>query len=352
MLNWLSGARVPHPEIFKRPHPMAKMFPGQQARQRSSRDPSGMVWIAGGTFMMGSDHHYPEEAPAHPVSVDGFWIDRHLVTNQEFDRFVRATDYVTRAEKARQADDGPGTMPTMIQPGSLVFQKTPGPVNLSRHLNWWAYVTSADWRHPSGPGSSLTGKTQHPVVHIAYEDAQAYAQWAGKDLPTEAEWEFAARGGLDGAAYAWGDELMPAGYLMANSWQGEFPWQNLTCGGFEGSSPVGYFPPNAYGLYDMIGNVWEWTTDWYAPRHGTAPDGCTLHNPRGEPGGAGPDAPQPAIGHRVMKGGSFLCAPNYSERYRPAARMGQSVESAACHLGFRCVVRQQGAWKILEKWGA
>ena len=260
MLNWISGARVPHPEIFKRPHPMAKMFPGHEARKRSSRDPSGMVWIGAGTFMMGSDHHYPEEAPAHPVSVDGFWIDRHPVTNQEFDRFVRATGHVTRAEKAPSGRSG--TVPVTLRPGSLVFKKTPGPINLSRPLNWWALCAGRGLASSLGSRQLAERQVQHPVVHIAYEDAEAYAQWAGKDLPTEAEWEFAARGGLDGAEYAWGHELMPAGYLMANTWQGEFPWQNLTCGGFEGTSPVGYFPSNAHGLYDMIGNVWEWTTDW------------------------------------------------------------------------------------------
>ena len=344
MLSWLGGARVPHPEIFKRPHPMARMFHRPPARQRSSQDPSGMVWIAGGSFMMGSDHHYPEEAPAHPVSVDGFWIDRHPVTNQEFDRFVRATGYVTLAERVRTERDGPGQAPTTFKSGSLVFKKTAGPVNLSKHLNWWVYVTGADWRHPSGPNSGLSGKMQHPVVHIAYEDAAAYAEWAGKDLPTEAEWEFAARGGLDGAPYAWGREWMPAGYVMANTWQGEFPWQNLGCGGFEGTSPVGTFPSNGYGLYDMIGNVWEWTSDWYAPHHSPAPEGCVLHNPRGAQSQASLTEPR-----RVMKGGSFLCAPNYSQRYRPAARMGQSIAITACHLGFRCVVRTQSSWKFSAK---
>ena len=348
MLNWLGGARVPHPEIFKRQNPVSRMFPASPARQRSSRDPSGMVWIAGGCFMMGSDRHYAEEAPAHPVSVDGFWIDRHPVTNQEFDRFARATGYVTQAERERQ-EEGPGHVTTTLRPGSLVFRKTPGPVDLSKQLNWWIYATGADWRHPSGPNSSLTGKTQHPVVHIAYEDAEAYARWAGKDLPTEAEWEFAARGGLDGAEYAWGEELMPSGYLMANTWQGEFPWQNLSAVGFEGTSPVGYFPPNAYGLYDMIGNVWEWTMDWYAEHHAAAPEGYVLHNPRGGVSEDGSEAAALAVPRKVMKGGSFLCAPNYSQRYRPAARIGQSLSIAACHLGFRCVVRKQGSWKISAK---
>ena len=287
-----------------------------------------MVWIAGGSFMMGSDHHYPEEGPAHPASVDGFWIDRYPVTNLEFDRFVYATGHVTVAERAARSDDSAGKR----KAGSMVFRKPTGPVDLSREHKWWDCVTGADWRHPSGPNSGLAGKSQHPVVHIAFEDAQAYARWAGKELPAEAEWEYAARGGLDGAEYAWGHELMPAGYVMANTWQGDFPWQNLTCGGFEGTSPVGYFPPNGHGLYDMIGNVWEWTADWYEAGHGIAP---------GEPG----SLETSETPHKVMKGGSFLCAPNHSRRYRPAARMGQPASSSACHLGFRCVVRQPGARK-------
>jgi formylglycine-generating enzyme required for sulfatase activity len=303
-----------------------------------------MAWIDGGSFSMGSNHHYPEEAPEHPVSVDGFWMDFHPVTNQQFGRFVTATGYVTLAEKAPRAEDYPGAIPEMLQPGSVVFHKPLKPVSRSQPLVWWRYVLGADWRHPFGPDSNLDGKTQHPVVHISYEDAQAYADWAGKALPSEAEWEFAARGGLQGVEYAWGDDLMPGGQIMANTWQGQFPWENLTCRGFEGTSPVGFFPPNAFGLFDMIGNVWEWTTDWYAPRHIAAPaekSGCCAGMPNRrdearersiEPGGL-------AIPRRVIKGGSFLCAPSYCRRYRPAARMAQPIDSAACHLGFRCVKR-------------
>jgi formylglycine-generating enzyme required for sulfatase activity len=298
-----------------------------------------MAWIAGGSFLMGSNHHYPEEAPAHPVSVDCFWIDCHPVTNQQFDRFVGATGYVTLAEKTPRAEDYPGAIPEMLKPGSVVFQKPRVPVSRLQHLVWWRYVIGADWRHPLGPGSNLDGKAHHPAVHISYEDAEAYASWAGKALPTEAEWEFAARSGLDGAEYAWGDVFMPGGELMANTWQGRFPWENLTCRGFEGTSPVGFFPPNAFGLFDMIGNVWEWTTDWYAPRHIVAPvSGCCSgqrDDARArsiEPGGF-------EIPRRVIKGGSFLCAPSYCRRYRPAARMAQPIDSAACHLGFRCVKR-------------
>lgn len=305
---------------------------------RAPDSPAAMAWIAGGSFVMGSNHHYPEEAPAHPVSVDGFWIDSHPVTNQQFARFVSATGYVTLAEKTPRAEDYPGAIAEMLKPGSVVFQKPREPVSRLQHLVWWRYVIGADWRHPSGPGSNLDGKAQHPAVHISYEDAEAYASWAGNDLPTEAEWEFAARGGLEGAEYAWGDVLMPEGQIMANTWQGQFPWENLTCRGFEGTSPVGFFPPNAFGLFDMIGNVWEWTTDWYAPRHVVAPlaaSGCCGGDARTrsiEPGGL-------QIPRRVIKGGSFLCAPSYCRRYRPAARMGQPIDSAACHLGFRCVKR-------------
>ena len=311
------------------------MPPMAYERRGTAHSRAGMTWINGATFLMGSDHHYPEEAPAHKVSVDGFWIDRYPVTNLQFEQFVRATGHVTQAEKAaRSPSVGSGA-----KAGSIVFRKPSAPVNLARHLNWWSYVIGADWRHPSGPGSGLEGKARHPVVHIGFEDAQAYAQWAGKELPTEAEWEFAARGGLDGAEYAWGDDFMPAGYVMANTWQGEFPWQNLTCDGFEGTSPAGFFPPNGYGVYDMIGNVWEWTADWYGPY---AADGGEMHNPRGGLKEHSMDASGIPIPRKVIKGGSFLCAPNYCRRYRPAARMAQPIDSTTCHIGFRCVAHPHG----------
>jgi sulfatase modifying factor 1 len=309
---------------------------------RTSEDVAdGMTWIAGGSFLMGSDHHYPEEAPAHRVSLDSFWIDRHLVTNAEFSRFVAETAYVTLAEKAPRAKDYPGAIAEMLKPGSVVFRKPPGPASLSDHLRWWSYVPGTDWRHPLGPSSNLDGMAAHPVVHISIEDAEAYAGWAGKDLPSEAEWEYAARGGLDGVEYAWGNELMPDGHVRANTWQGEFPWQNLKCAGFEGTSPVGFFLPNGYGIYDMIGNVWEWTSDWYQSRHPT-PSGCCngAHNPRGGPRETSPEAVGLPIPRKVIKGGSYLCAPNYCRRYRPAARMAQPIDSAACHLGFRCIFRR------------
>lgn len=302
----------------------------------------GMVWIEGGTFLMGSDSHYPEEAPAHKVSVGSFWIDPCTVTNDEFARFVEATGYVTLAEKAANPDDYPGADPAMLVPSSVVFVPTPGPVDLRQPYQWWHYVPGADWRHPRGPDSSLDGLGRHPVVHVAFEDAEAYAAWAGKSLPTEAEWEFAARGGLDGAEFTWGDELVPDGRYMANTWQGEFPWQNTELDAFRWTAPVGSYPANGYGLHDMAGNVWEWTTDWYQdhariPTHAC----CTLANPRGGSRESSVDPRDRAlqVPRRVMKGGSHLCAPNYCRRYRPAARMAQCIDTSTCHLGFRCIVR-------------
>ena len=301
----------------------------------------GMEWIPGGSFQMGSDRHYPEEGPAHRVTVDGFWIDRTPVTNALFRLFVEATGHVTLAERAPSAADYPGARPELLVPASVVFARPAGPVDLRNHYNWWRLVPGADWRHPLGPGSSLEGLDDHPVVQVAYEDAAAFARWAGKKLPTEAEFEFAARGGLDGVEFAWGDELSPGGQMMANTWQGQFPYENLAADGYEGTSPVGAFPPNAYGLLDMIGNVWEWTTDWYGARHQSKGHGCCeLVNPRGGPRADSVDQREPLkIPRKVMKGGSFLCAPNYCRRYRPAARMAQAIDTATCHLGFRCVVR-------------
>jgi formylglycine-generating enzyme len=307
----------------------------------ASVDPgiSDMVRIPGGNFRMGSDNHYPEEAPAHNVRVNGFWIDRYAVTNEDFARFVDATGYVTLAERPANPDDYPGAKPELLAPSSVVFKKTDGPVDLRNRFNWWTYVPGADWRHPQGPESTLQNRLKHPVVHVAFEDAEAYARWAGKSLPTEAEWEFAARGGLDGAEFAWGEEMMPGGKPMANTWQGEFPWQNLGLDGYEWTAPVGSFPANGYGLYEMTGNVWEWTIDWYQDHGKIKKACCTIDNPRG---GTPDDSRDPhcsdvRIPRRVMKGGSFLCAPDYCQRYRPAARMAQPVDTSTCHLGFRCV---------------
>ncbi|MCC6628350.1 MAG: formylglycine-generating enzyme family protein [Chloroflexi bacterium] len=303
-----------------------------------------MVWLPGGAFLMGSNDHYHEEAPVHPVTVAGFWIDLYAVTNDQFAAFVAATGYTTLVERAPDPADYPGALPEMLVPASVVFRQPPGRVDLRNHYNWWTYVPGANWRQPQGPGSSIAGRGDHPVVQVAYEDAAAWAAWAGKVLPTEAEWEYAARGGLDSKVYAWGDELTPGGRHLANTWQGEFPWQNLATDGYAGTAPVGSFPPNGYGLYDMIGNAWEWTTDWYEPGHQGAAPCCGAVNPTGGRQEQSYDPGQPAvrIPRRVMKGGSHLCAPNYCRRYRPAARMAQPVDTATSHLGFRCIVRGAG----------
>ena len=305
---------------------------------------SGMLCIPGGTFLMGSDRHYPEEAPVHRVTVDGFWMDRTPVTNRQFRQFVEATGYVTFAETAPDPKDYPGALPHMLKAGSLAFAPPKRRVDLSNWGDWWTFKFGANWRRPYGPGSSIRGLDEHPVVHVAFRDAEAYAEWAGKQLPTEAEWEFAARGGLDGAEYAWGDELTPGGRQMSNIWQGEFPNENLVTDGYERTSPVTAFPPNGHGLHDMIGNVWEWTTDWYSTRHeaDAAKACCVPTNPRG----AGPEGSYDPrqrgarIPRKVLKGGSHLCAPNYCRRYRPAARHAEDVDTSTSHVGFRCVVRQ------------
>ena len=305
----------------------------------------GMARLPGGTFAMGSDRHYPEEAPAHRVRVDGFAIDVTAVTNAMFAAFVEATGHVTLAERPANADDYPGARPQMLLPSSVVFERQAGPVDLRNPLNWWRYVAGADWRHPRGPGSSIDGLDDHPVVHAAYEDALASATWAGKSLPTEAEWEYAARGGLDGAEFARGDALAPDGSPRVNYWQGEFPWENLVEDGYEWTAPVRTYPPNGYGLYEMCGNTCEWTTDFYQSHADIVRPCCTMENPRGgsEDASRDPRQPQVRIARRVMKGGSFLCAPNYCRRYRPAARMAQPVDTSTCHLGFRCVVRDAPA---------
>lgn len=301
-----------------------------------------MVELPGGAFRMGSDNHYAEERPAHKVSVGPFRIDATPVTNAAFARFVEATGYITAAERPARAEDYPGADPAMLAPASVVFARTAGPVDLRNHFQWWRYIQGADWRHPLGPDTSIKGKAEHPVVHVTIEDALAFAQWSGKDLPSEAEWEFAARGGReDDSEFAWGNDLVPDGRYLANFWQGDFPWQNLLSDGHDGTSPVGAFPANGYGLFDMIGNVWEWTSDWYQT-HDQLPGKpcCTLENPRGGTRENSIDARNAVvIPRRVMKGGSHLCAPNYCRRYRPAARMAQPVDTSTCHVGFRCIVR-------------
>ena len=287
----------------------------------------GMVWLPGGEFSMGSNAFYPEEGPVRRVGVEGFWIDERPVTVTEFRRFVKATGHVTVAERPLDPGQFPGAEPAALVPGSLVFRPSRGPVDLSDARIWWAYVPGAMWSRPEGPASDAYLRGRHPVTQVAYEDAQAYATWAGKALATEAEWEYAARGGLEGAVFAWGDEFAPGGRLMANTWHGEFPWQNLLSGGYAGTSPAGAFPPNGYGLFDMTGNVWEWTC--------TEPD-ATASTGRGC---CAPAAPDEHVPRRVIKGGSHLCAPNYCLRYRPAARQFEAVDTSTSHIGFRCVVR-------------
>ena len=307
-----------------------------------------MVYIQGGRFLMGSDKFYPEEKPVHEVTVDGFWIDRFTVTNEDYKKFVDETGYVTVAERPLNPADYPGAQPEMLVPGALVFQKSKGPVNLNSYFNWWAWTPGANWKQPKGRGSHIRGMEKHPVVHIAYEDAEAYAKWAGKELPTEAEWEFAARGGLEGKNFTWGDDDLQLTKPMANTWQGEFPYQNLLVDKYEGTAPVGSFAPNGYGLYDMAGNVWEWTSDWYVAHLDESANRvktcCTTHvNPRvvSPDQSYDPCQPQVKIPRKVVKGGSHLCAPNYCLRYRPAARQPQMIDTGMSHIGFRCVLRPQ-----------
>jgi formylglycine-generating enzyme len=308
--------------------------------------PEGMVWLPGGTFRMGSENFYPEERPVHEVRVDGFWIDACTVANEEFTRFANAAGYKTVAERPLDPADFPGAPEENLHPGSMLFRMTDGPVDLRDYSSWWAWAPGTNWRHPHGPGSSLDGLERHPVVHVAFEDAERYADWAGKELPTEAEWEFAARGGLDGKNFVWGDEDLADTGKVVNTWQGEFPWKNTAVDGYEGTAPVGSYPPNGFGLFDMAGNVWEWTDDWYAPsrKRELLPTCCGVAvNPRiaDADQSYNPQQPMFRIPRKVVKGGSFLCAPNYCLRYRPAARQPQMIDTGMSHVGFRCVLRPE-----------
>jgi len=294
-----------------------------------------MVMIDGGRFRMGSDGFYPEERPVHETSVAAFRIDRHAVTNRRFGQFVADTGYVTVAERPLNPADFPGADLTSLDPGSLVFVPTSGPVDLGDWRQWWQWRPGASWRRPFGAGSSLHGKAEHPVVQVAYEDAQAYAAWAGCRLPTEREWEFAARGGLDGATFSWGDDTHSPTNLRANTWQGRFPYLNTGARGWVGTAPVGSFAANGYGLFDMTGNTWEWTTDAYTAGHVVESHcGCGPATAARPVDGTASDAP--LVTTRVLKGGSHLCAPEYCLRYRPAARSPQTEDSATTHIGFRC----------------
>ena len=322
--------------------------------------PPGMVWIPGGEFWMGgpasdrvavdSARHnsggpvcaelaagFPDARPAHRVKVDGFWMDATEVTNEEFARFVRATGYVTVAERKPTPEQYPGAPPEMLVAGSVVFTPPRGAVGLDNPLQWWSYVPGADWRHPSGLGSTIEGREKYPVVHVAYEDAAAYAAWAGKQLPTEAEWECAARDGLDRQPYAWGVDFRPDGRYMANTWQGRFPDHDTAADGYAGVAPVTQFPPNGYGLYDVAGNVWEWCADWYRPDYyaSLAAAGGVAHNPRGPADSFDPD--EPGVPKRVQRGGSFLCSDQYCARHRVGARGKAAADTGTSHAGFRCV---------------
>ena len=284
-----------------------------------------MVRVEGGSFTRGATEFYPEEGPTGEIRVDGFWIDRFEVTNARFSEFVNATGYVTVAERRPDPEDFPGIEPSLLQPGSVVFIM---PTEAAGSLvQWWRFVPGANWREPTGPGSSIKGREDHPVVHIAYQDALAYANWLGHALPTEAQWEYAARGGLDQAHFAWGDEFLVDGKHQANTWQGVFPVTNANEDNFPGTAPVGCFPANGYDLHDMIGNVWEWVDDWYYP----------AHKQQVSVDEKGYDPRQPGVPVKVIKGGSYLCAENYCRRYRPAARHPQETTLGAAHIGFRTV---------------
>jgi len=299
------------------------------------------VKVPAGTWRLGSDDHYAEEGPVHRVRLDAFAIDRHPVTNARFAAFVDATGYRTIAERPLDPAEFPGAPAENLVPGSMVFTPTPGPVDL-RHLSqWWTWTPGASWRHPEGPGSSVGQRWDHPVVHVAHADAAAYADWVGMTLPTEAQWEAAARGGLEGMPYTWGPEPDTAERPLANYWRGDFPWRADP--GWGATTPVGSFAPNGFDIADMAGNVWEWTDDWYAARRtdDDAPACCVADNPRGPNQAASLDANQPqfAVPRKVVKGGSFLCADSYCARYRPAARRPQAIDTGMSHIGFRCVVR-------------
>jgi formylglycine-generating enzyme required for sulfatase activity len=343
-----SPAPSPSSSTSAPPPATPSVAPASEVAARTPPEPAppGMVWVPGGDFTMGtdSDQAWPDERPEHRVRVAGFWMDEHEVTNAEFRAFVEATGHVTTAEKAPTLEEimkqvPPGTPPPppeVLVPGALVFTPTEGPVPLNDVSQWWKWTPGADWRHPEGPESDIAGKDDHPVVHVSWDDATAYARWAGKRLPTEAEWEFAARGGLDRQPYVWGDQVPTDSDIFANIWQGGFPYQNTEKDGFVRTAPVKSFRPNGYGLYDMAGNVWEWCADWYqrdlyVQRSGSG----IIDNPRGPERSSDPT--QPFTPLRSQRGGSFLCNDSYCSRYRPSARHGCSPDTGMSHVGFRCV---------------
>ncbi len=319
--------------MLSEPEPRQTAAPATARTPPPGPAPEGMAWIPGGEFWMGSnEEHYQDARPVHLVRVSGFWMDKTEVTNRQFEKFVGATGYVTVAERKPKAEDFPGAPPEMLVPGSLAFTPPKEEVALDNHTSWWRYLPGAQWRHPEGPGSDTRGREDHPVVHVAWEDAVAYARWAGKRLPTEAEWELAARGGLDRKKYVWGDDLAPGGKWLTNVWQGRFPAENSRADGFHRTAPAGAFAANGFGLSEMAGNVWEWCADWYRPDYYAQ---SPAQDPKGPDSSFDPNEPQTP--KRVMRGGSFLCSDAYCVRYVPGARGKGAPDTGLSHLGFRCV---------------
>jgi formylglycine-generating enzyme required for sulfatase activity len=349
------GAQSPPPSFLARAPaaaPTDKFFPTvPNSTPAPAPAPAAMVWIPGGEFSMGcadprgdlcgGNEPMDDARPIHRVAVNGFWMDRTEVTNAEFARFVAATGYVTIAEQVPRAEDYPGAKPEQLVAGSVVFSPPRTAVPLTDALQWWRYVPGADWRHPTGPASSIKDRDSEPVVHVAYADAEAYAKWAGKRLPTEAEWEFAARGGLAGKRYSWGDDLTLEGRWMANIWEGAFPHKNSEDDGYAGVAPTASYPANAYGLHDMAGNVWEWCSDWYRPdayaRDLAAANGGVVRDPRGPAAAESFDPQEPGVPKRVQRGGSYLCTDQYCTRYMMGTRGKGAVDTGSNHVGFRCV---------------
>jgi len=344
----LGGRQKPVPQALTAAPPEDSFAPTiPNAAPPPGPAPEGMVWIPGGEFSMGATvsseglcevHGVTRDAlPVHRVYVDGFWMDATEVTNAQFGRFVKATGYVTLAERTPTKEEFPDAPAANLVAGSMVFTPALAPVALNDHYQWWRYQKGATWRHPEGPGSSLKGRDKHPVVQVAYEDAAAYARWTGKRLPTEAEWEFAARGGLSGKLYAWGDDFHPGGKTMANTYQGRFPVNDTGEDGYAGLAPVGSFPPTGYGLYDIAGNAWEWVSDWYRPDYykRLASTGIVARNPQGPESSFDPAEPDEK--KRVHRGGSYLCTDQYCTRYMVGTRGKGEIRSATNHLGFRCV---------------
>jgi formylglycine-generating enzyme len=329
VLGFIITSRHAGPRPANKPTALGHVVPIPTVRTPNTNE---MVWVPAGSFWMGSEGGHPDELPVHQVSVDGFWMDKTEVTNEQFEEFVRETRYVTIAEKKPDPKDFPGVPAENLVAGAVVFSPPPGDVPLENHFVWWKYMPGANWRHPEGPDSNLKGREKHPVVHACWYDAVAYSRWAGKRLPTEAEWEYASRGGLDRQPYSWGQEQVPQGQWHANIWQGRFPNENTMGDRFRGTAPIAQFPANGYGLFDIAGNVWEWCEDWYRPDYYAK---SLPRNPRGPDDSFDPN--EPGTPKKIMRGGSFLCSDLYCTGYRPSARMKSSPDTGLSHTGFRCV---------------